>query len=84
MTGIKLASTGCFLAVADAIDPMLNLPYEKFGAYALAAFCVWQMWQMIQRNEKRFADKDNQINRMLTIMESKPCLHGQIPAEKPR
>ena len=65
-------------ASVDAAEPMMGIPFEKFGAYGLAAFCVWQMWLMIQRREKALADKDAQVNRMLTIMEQKPCLHGQV------
>lgn len=82
MLGIKVCSAMVFLAAADVSSPLTDTAWEKFGAYGLAAFCVYQMWNMIQRREIALKEKDNQINRMITVMEQKPCLHGQLPAPK--
>lgn len=80
MTGIKIASMIGVLSATDSMNPVLGLPFEQITAMGLSAFCVWQMWQLIQRREKALADKDNQVNRLITAMEQRPCLHGQTPS----
>ena len=75
MTGIKIASMTCILSAVDAVNPALGLPFEQVGAMTLAAFCVWQMWKLISR-------KDDQINRLISVMEKRPCLQGHLPEIK--
>lgn len=82
MTGLKIASMTAILSATDAMNPVLGLPFEQITAMGLSAFCVWQMWGLIQRREKALADKDNQVNRMITALEQRPCLHGQLPTPK--
>lgn len=78
MTGIKITSMCAILAATDAINPALSIPYEQFTAMGLSAFCVWQMWKMIQRREERLEEKDSQVNKLISVMEQRPCLHGHI------
>lgn len=72
MTGIKVASMTCILSATDALNPVFGLPFEQVGAMTLSAFCVWQMWKLISR-------KDDQINRLISVMEKRPCLQGHLP-----
>lgn len=76
MTGIKICSLGAVIAASDTINPILGLPYEQVGGMAIAAVCVWRMWQLIERQGKT-------LERLVNAMEQKPCLHGQLPTEKP-
>ena len=79
MTGIKIMSMISILASTDSMNPLLGLPFEQITAMGLAAFCVWQMWQMIQRREKAMAAKDDQVNRLISVLENKPCTRGHLP-----
>ena len=90
MTGLKLTSLMVILSTTEAIAPVTNIPFVEYGAMGLCAFMVWQMWKMIERREMALAAKDIQIQRIATemimactalakVMESKPCLQGQVP-----
>lgn len=79
MTGLKIASMTCIMAATDAMNPVLGLPFEQITAMSLSAFCVWQMWQLIQRREKALSAKDEQVNKLISVMENRPCLHGALP-----